>query len=513
VYSDDEVFTSIRLLGSSEAEWVARSYDIVDAAGLRELLHPGPASPPSTVFDTVHGLVTEDPQHSPLYYVAAHFWIRAFGDSIAATRSFSAVVGLLVLPAAYWLCIELFGSIIAARIAVALYALSPVLVLYSQEAREYSLWAVAILAMSAAFLRAVRLGTVSAWAIYVAAFAFGLYVDPLSGLVALGQAVYIAALEWKRPRALVRPFAALAIGFLCFTPWLSIMIARSDQIHRAWATVVDSRLSPAHVARFFFGNLRRDFIDFDGVKSARLNVLMSLPVIGLIAYSAYFLCRYAPSRVWGYVVAIAVCTAVPLVLQDMLFSGSRTQNVRYFFPFYLSIDLAITYLIFSKIAAPNAALRQAGVGQLLLIAILAGRLASCVASSGAETWWNKLEENDIALARTINASDRPFVISDNYISWAVSLGIYLDPKTRVELHPRCYLCSDARPGDMSLAAIAPSNNFAVFLLGPSAQLQERVQALLRGAGSKESYACIEIRRNCTSSLQMYPYTQAGSAHS
>ncbi|MEG4628262.1 hypothetical protein QUB56_01185 [Microcoleus sp. AR_TQ3_B6] len=40
-----------------------------------------------SVFDTVKGLALEKSQLTPLYFVAARFWVQLFGDSIAVTRS------------------------------------------------------------------------------------------------------------------------------------------------------------------------------------------------------------------------------------------------------------------------------------------------------------------------------------------------------------------------------------------------------------------------------------------
>jgi uncharacterized membrane protein len=78
-------------------------------------------------------------------------------------RLLAVIFGVLALPAMYWLGLELFRSRGAAALAAAFLAISPVAVLYSQEFREYSLWTVAILVMSALFLRAVRSMTPRSW--------------------------------------------------------------------------------------------------------------------------------------------------------------------------------------------------------------------------------------------------------------------------------------------------------------------------------------------------------------
>jgi uncharacterized membrane protein len=63
-----------------------------------------------TWLDTVKGLATEEPQLSPLYFILARFWVQLFGPQVAAVRSLSAGISLLVFPRVYWLCWELFRS-------------------------------------------------------------------------------------------------------------------------------------------------------------------------------------------------------------------------------------------------------------------------------------------------------------------------------------------------------------------------------------------------------------------
>jgi len=49
-------------------------------------------------------LALEESKLTPLYFVAARCWVQLFGDSIAVTRSWSAVFSVLALPSMYWLC-------------------------------------------------------------------------------------------------------------------------------------------------------------------------------------------------------------------------------------------------------------------------------------------------------------------------------------------------------------------------------------------------------------------------
>ena len=134
VYWFDETITSLRISGYTESEIVKQVCNgrEIGVEDLQRYRHPAQGK---TLADTVTSLAVEDSQHPPLYYVIARIWIQWFGDSVAATRSLSAVISLLAFPCIYWLCLELFNSSLTGWVAVALIAVSPFHVLYAQEAR------------------------------------------------------------------------------------------------------------------------------------------------------------------------------------------------------------------------------------------------------------------------------------------------------------------------------------------------------------------------------------------
>jgi mannosyltransferase len=76
----------------------------------------------------------------PLYFVVGWLWARVFGTGEVGLRSLSALVGTAVIPIAY-LCGRELVSRRAGLVAAAFAALSPFMIWYSQEAREYMLLA------------------------------------------------------------------------------------------------------------------------------------------------------------------------------------------------------------------------------------------------------------------------------------------------------------------------------------------------------------------------------------
>jgi Predicted membrane protein len=72
--------------------------------------------------DTVKGLATKEPQQSPLYFILPSFWVQLFCPQVAAVRSLSSGISLLVFPRVYWLCGELFRSASVGWMAVTIVA-------------------------------------------------------------------------------------------------------------------------------------------------------------------------------------------------------------------------------------------------------------------------------------------------------------------------------------------------------------------------------------------------------
>ena len=76
----------------------------------------------------------------PLYYILAWGWSTIFGTGEVGLRSLSALIGTLMVPAAFF-CGRALASERVGLAAALLFALNPYLVWYSQEARSYILMA------------------------------------------------------------------------------------------------------------------------------------------------------------------------------------------------------------------------------------------------------------------------------------------------------------------------------------------------------------------------------------
>lgn len=436
VYWVDETFTSLRISGYTMAEFGQKTLNgpILSQEDLYRFQH---LSPEKTTADTVRALAIEAPEHPPFYYILVRFWVKFWGDSVAVTRSFSAVVSLLSFPAIYWLCWELFeGQSHRDRsrfhnpvgwMAMAIVAVSPLHILYAQEAREYTLWIVTILLSSAAFLRAIRLKTALNWGLYALALTAGFYTYPFTALVALGHGIYLGIVEkFRFNKTLISYVVASLATILAFSPWLSVLLQNFNQA--SWQT---ESVSLVYLIAGWMVNLGRVFIDL----SANVeNPGLGLPILALGAYSMYCLYQKTPQRVWLFIVLLIGITPSVLVVPDLLSGGVRSLTLRYLIPSYLGIQLAVAlgctlqYYDILQNARSNR-IGRAIVGILISVGIFSGIL-----SSQARIWWNKdyyTSLYNLQAAQAIERTATPLVVSDNYT--IISLNYLLPQKTAFQL--------------------------------------------------------------------------------
>src|SRR3954449_10868490 len=161
----------------------------------------------------------------PFYFLLLDGWMRVFGDSEAAVRSLSAVIGTATIVVAF----EIGRRLATARaglVLAALAAFNPLLVWFSQEARPYMLLVLlsglSFLYFARALAESPRGRLLGAWAVW-SGLAFATHY--FAGLLILPEALWL--LHRVRPR---RPVLYAIAGFAVVPLALVPLVAEQGQV-------------------------------------------------------------------------------------------------------------------------------------------------------------------------------------------------------------------------------------------------------------------------------------------
>ncbi len=438
LYWHDEVYTSLRAAGFTRQEIGQEIFQnqILSPQDLQKFqrLKSG-----STSADTIESLAVEDPQHPPLYYLIARFWMRVFGSSITASRSLPALLSLLSLPLMYALSLELFASPLAALLAVGLLALSPFDILFAQIARQYSFLTCTVIGSSFLLLRALRLSTWQNWRLYTLATALGLYTHAFFALTVIGQGAYVLLLQLvgkRNTKAQERAkngsadnseskidqpqltqnsifkiryakfYLSLAAVVVLYSPWLVVLLTNYQRALNStnWSNgPVDVLL----LGKLWILSFTSLFLDLDFGFDNVWSYLLRLPVILLIAAAIYTVCRQTSRTTWLFILTSIFVPFLMLALPDLLLGGRRSAVTRYLISCFPGIQLAVAYFLATKV------LNGQRVWRVAVALLVTGSIASCTVSALSDTWWSNVPSYfNAEVARQINANPSPVLLSD-----------------------------------------------------------------------------------------------------
>ncbi|MEC4894088.1 MAG: glycosyltransferase family 39 protein [Oscillatoria sp. PMC 1051.18] len=411
------------------------------------------------------------PEHPPIYYLFARLWGEWFGTSIATLRSAAAAISLFVFPAMFWLCYSLFDSYFASWLGVALIAVSPLHVLYAQEARQYSLWTVTILLSSAALLQAMQHKNKLSWLTYAVTLTVGFYSHLFFSLVAFAQGIYVILREgFHFSKTLLAYFLTTLASIIAFLPWIVVAFTSLSHLDRQVKGWTEAQPTLFTFLKRWLGNLSRLFADFGFDSSTNLSEAISIiPLIFfltiLVIYACYFLVRNSSREVWLFVLTLIICTTAILVGRDLLVvfglvSGRLfSATARYIIPFYLGIHLAVVYFLASKMSSQKVNEQKFGRG--VFLALISLGIFSCIISSQAEVWWSKGEASELVqVAPIINQATNSLVVSDADLARILSLSNLLNDQVHLQL----FVEANYYPIDETFSNI--------FVLNPSESLQQ-----------------------------------------
>ncbi|MBK1645698.1 hypothetical protein CKO25_13775 [Thiocapsa imhoffii] len=456
----DEVFTLIRIFGHpAEALGTLFSGNLFTAEQVLAVQHPAASLGWG---DSLRALAAH-PEHAPLYYLLARAAATSLPlDPVTAVRGTSAVFGMLLPLAAFALMRLLFGRGPIPWVAATILAVSPLHLLYAQEARQYALWTLMILVSSAVLQRALARGRASDWWFYGACMTIGLYSHLLFGLMIPLHAVYLWLFSRSAegggrggPAATWRPWlVSVASAMLLFTPWLLVLVSQFGAAanHTAW---MERAVGASSNLGSWVGHLGRSILDLDPTPALTPDLVLIAFLVGL-AVLVYVL--RAPRPEMWLLVLIAVGYLGIVLGPDLLFGGSRSQHVRYGLPAVMAMQLMLAWVLGTGIQRGDRRRRWAWLALLLLV-LLGGLSQARILA--AESWWNKhFSAHNSAVARLIETTQHPLVIvSQSGVTTGemISLAYHLDARTRIWAWDHAHATDFVQPGEFDvLLLLAPS---------------------------------------------------------
>jgi mannosyltransferase len=278
----------------------------------------------------------------PLYFVLGWVWVHLFGNSPVALRSLSALAGTALIPIAY-LCGRELVSRRAGLLAAAFVAVSPFMVWYSQEAREYMLVAAFCGASVLWFARARQdpsRRNIAWWGVFSG---LALLTHYFAGFLVAPEALWL--LYTARNRAVAAAVGVLVIIELALIPLL-VAHATHSLLGFITETPLGTRIQTIPIA-FGLGPSFEGTLMSAGLIGAAILVaiLIVLLIVGADAHEL---------RGAGIAAALAGCVLLVPILAALL--GKDYYIERAVIPAWVPLSIVVAAACTTRLRLPGAVL-------------------------------------------------------------------------------------------------------------------------------------------------------------
>ncbi len=319
----DECFTALVLSGHTASELkeqiASKPVLISDLTQFRIV------NKTSNVQSLLRVIGEDEPGHAPLFYFIEYLFCLVFGTTPFTMRLVCAIISVITLPIIYWLALETYESRVVAALTTALAALSPLLIYYAQEARDYSLGIFFMALSSATLFYALRSSKTEAWIGYAITLIVGLHSWLFMTVVIAGHIFYVAMSQGRRTQVW-RPFAlCVASSGLLFGPWLLFLSHHLSNFKKAYDWMQPS-LSSSELLIVWLAIPYKAFALF-GFKTPKLgSLLLVITVFECVATAIAAI----PFRNKKYLhLSIIALWLIVFAGQDLLSGGARSAVFRY----------------------------------------------------------------------------------------------------------------------------------------------------------------------------------------
>lgn len=341
---------------------------------------------PLTIASEFKGLFTSR-NLNPLHYPFLMVWYRMVGGDPVDFRLFGVFIFILTLPFLFLLSKSLFNSNLAGWIAVSLYAVSPFIHIFAQEARYYILWSFILVVLNYLFLEGIQRNNLKWWVGYAFVVALSLYASPVSGIIIFGHMIFV--LVTRKDLRKVSLISMLS-GFILYLPWALNLYFNLDKVisSLSWHSNAGQQihfLFPLLGQCFYmfsiFSSLMDFFYVFDqasknfppGVMSA---FLLNFAVLHIVVTAFVFLLKKTKKETKYFLLLIILPGLVFFYFLDLVRNGMTSWWWRYLIFSTAGIILVMTNFLREKIEKGSLiysfvyiALAVIGIGSMLNISL------------------------------------------------------------------------------------------------------------------------------------------------
>jgi Dolichyl-phosphate-mannose-protein mannosyltransferase len=343
----------------------------------------------SLPFGSMVSSMVSHESNPPLYFFLGWVWAKLFGTGAIGLRSLSALCGVALIVVVYLSGRALVSSR-AGLIAAALAALSPFLIWYSQEAREYMLLALLSGISLYYFIRALdepSRGNLVGWGV---AAALAILTHAFAAFLIAPEAIFLLLASRGRPT--VTAVAAVAVVQIALLP-LVLGHASNSLLGFIRSTPLSMRIKQVPVA-FTFGPVYQSAL-------LRYGLLASVLVLAALIL---LLVGGTPSRELRRVGIVAVLAAVVLLAPLLLaLIGVDYYLARALMPAWIPLVVVIG----SACAAPRA--RAPGA---LLALVLAGAFLYGQVKIQSDARYQRPDWRGVAAALGRSPDARAILVAD-----------------------------------------------------------------------------------------------------
>ncbi|MBD2162326.1 glycosyltransferase family 39 protein [Limnothrix sp. FACHB-1083] len=410
---------------------------------LADLWHSLSTKPQKTTWDMVTSLANHDAHHPPLYYLFVRVWADWFGNTIVSLRTATAIMGVILLASVFWLLRQLSQRPSLPWVGTVLVALSPLQILYAQEAREYVIWLIFFVLSSGFLARSLRHSTWPHWLLYGITLTLNWYSHLLGGFVLLGHGLWVGVWLWRsgdRNWRRAIPWAIAAVGtLLAISPWIWVLYRVQTQSAASLAWL--SQAGPPGIHRWAAlrafaatlwdnqPNLWASFPTTTDVPCLLVTLWMIVALVGCW--------RSGEPLLKGFVLSAVAPFLLLVWLPAIVMDRTMASIIRYQFPLLLGMQVVLanwivttceqitpkpvqewpqplSFYLFRWRWMPHC------FAALLAILLLVANLNAARARSWQLSWWSKGGTVSVEIAKALKEIDRPLLVMTDIPGYSLS---------------------------------------------------------------------------------------------